>query len=114
MRYVDIKHDSSLYDRFHESVRILATQTGSLNKRLLRCHLGNLYPIYGENFKEKDISEKLEYIANIFSDKNKCSYFVGGDGGWLHCHWTESKKIAENIFYIYERINEIQKECDML
>lgn len=106
MRYVDIKHDSSLHDRFHEAVRILATQTGSLNKRLLHCHLGNLYPIYGENFKEKDIQEKLDYMANIFSDNNK--YLKESD--CLHCNWRESKKMAENIFYIYERINEIINE----
>ena len=106
MRYVDIKHDSSLHDRFHEAVKILATQTGSLNKRLLRCHLGNLYPIYYENFREKDIREKLDYIANIFSNNNK----FNKKSDCLHCNWRESKKMAENIFYIYERINEIINE----
>ena len=111
MKYqVDIKHDSSLEIRFRESVKVLATETGSLNKRLLRCHRNYLYQIYYENFKEEDISDKLEYIANIFSDKNKCTFYSGGDGGWLHCNWRESKKMAENIFYIYERINEIINE----
>ena len=101
--YVNIKHDSSLEFRFHESVKILATEMGSLNKRLSRCHSSYLCQIYYENFKEEDIREKLNYIANIFSNKSKFEK----ESGWLHCNWHESKKMAENIFYIYDRINEI-------
>ena len=66
--------------------------------------------IYSENFKEKDLKEKLNFVEKIFNDKNKCTYYKYSYGGNLHCHWKDSKRMAENIFYIYEAINEAQKE----
>lgn len=108
--YDDIKNDLSICEYFRQSVKILATETGSLNKRLFKAYNGWLRNLSSDRIKEKDISEQLAYIENVFYDKNKCMYFRGGDGGWLHCNWRESKKMAENIFYIYERINEIINE----
>ena len=108
--YIDIKKDSSLENRFYEAVKILATETGSLNKRLFNCYWNYLFPIYSANFKEKDIREKLQFVEKIFYNKRKCTYYKYSSGGVLHCHWKDSKKMAENIFYIYETINEAQKK----
>ena len=108
--YDNLKNDYFILEYFRQAVKMLATETGSLNKRLFRAYNGWLRNLSSDKIKEKDISEKLAYIENIFHDKNKCMYFRGGDGGYLHCHWTESKKLADYIFYIYNRINAIQNE----
>ena len=108
--YIDIKRDSSLENRFYEAIKTLATETGSLNKRLFDCYWNYLSPIFSENFKEKDLREKLLYVENIFNNEKKCTYYKHISKGILHCHWKESKRMAENIFYIYEAINEAQKE----
>ena len=34
--YIDIKKDFSLYNRFYEAVKILQTETDSLNNRLFK------------------------------------------------------------------------------
>lgn len=107
--YIDVKRDSSLENRFYEAVKTLATETGSLNKRLFNSYYNFLFPIYSEHFKENDLREKLAYVENIFKDNSKCTYYKHFRGGYLHCHWKESKQIAENIFYIYETINAMQK-----
>lgn len=106
--YIDVKRDSSLENRFYESVKILATETDSLNKRLFNSYYNFLFPINSEHFKENDLRERLAYIEKIFKDNTKCTYYIRG--GYLHCHWKESKQMAENIFYIYETINEKQKD----
>ena len=105
--YIDVKNDSSLEERFYLSVKILATEMGSLNKRLFRCE-DHLSPFFDKQFNNPEINKKFAYIENVF--KNKCMHYNGGDGGWLHCHWKESKKMAENIFYIFDKINEIVNE----
>ena len=102
--HINIKLDSSLYNRFHEAVKILATQTGSLNKRLFDCYNYYLFPFQCEHFEEKELQERFEYVVKIMSNPNKCFHYKGLSVGRLHCHWKESKKIAENIFYIYNYI----------
>ena len=77
---------------------------------MFRAYYGWLRTLSSDKIQEKDIREKLAYIENIFYDKNKRMYFRGGYGGYLHCHWEESKKIAEYIFYIFDKISEIQNE----
>ena len=109
-RYIDVKHDLSLYGRFHESVKILATNTGSLNKRLFDCYYYFLFPFQCEHFKEKELEQRLQYIIQIMTNPNKCSHYEISPGGNLHCHWKESKKLAENIFYIYNHIVNTQNE----
>lgn len=108
--FIDIKRDSSLENRFYEAVKTLATETGSLNKRLFDCYWNYLFPIHSENFKEEILKEKLKFIEEIFQDNCKCTYYKKFHGGNLHCHWKDSKRMAENIFYIYEAINNAQKE----
>ncbi len=110
--YIDIKKDSSLENRYYEAVKLLATQTGSLNKRLFDCYWEYLFAIRSSHFKEQDIKNKLKYIETIMYDKNKCTYYKFFSGGRLHCHWKESKQMAANIFQIYNYIIETRYEND--
>ena len=102
--YITIKHNLSLYNRFFETVKLLATHTGSLNKRLFDCYNYYLFPFQFEHFQEKELQERWEYIIKIMNNSNKCFYYKSIPGGSLHCHWKESKKMAENVFYIYNYI----------
>lgn len=102
--FIDINRDFSLENRFYEAVKVLATETGTLNKRLFAAYYNFLYPIHSENFKEKDLKTKLEYIEKIFSNPKKCTHYKTSARGYLHCHWKESAQMAKNIFYIYETI----------
>lgn len=106
--YSDIKNDFSLYNRFYEWVKILATETGSLNKRLHYCYWNFLFAIGSNNFKEKELKEKLKYVEKIF--QKKCVHFKNCNHSYLNCHWKESKKMAENIFYIYDYVIEIRSQ----
>ena len=108
--YLDIKHDISLYHRFGEAVRILATTTGTLNKRIFDAYKYYLHPFGNEHFREQELEQKLEYIKKILNNPSKCTYYQRFPGGNLHCHWKESKQIAENIFFIYSYILRKQNE----
>lgn len=110
--YIDVKRDLSLYNRFYEAVKILATETGSLNDRLFKAYWSFLFAISSSNFKEKELQEKLKYVENIFHNEQKCTYYKYFEGGKLHCHWKESVHMAENIFQIYDYIIESRCEND--
>lgn len=102
--YIDVKNDFSLYNRFYESVKILATGTGTLNKRLFDCYWNFLFAIGSNNFEETELKEKLKYVEEIFSKKS--IYLKSCNHTYLKCHWKESEKMAKNIFYIYDYILE--------
>ena len=108
--YLDVKHDISLCHRFYEAVRILATNTGKLNKRIFDAYNYYLRPFELEHFRETELEQKLEYIHKILNDPSKCTYYQRFPGGNLHCHWKESKQIAENIFFIYTYVVRKQNE----
>ena len=130
--YIDVKRDLSLYNRFYEAVKILATETGSLNDRLFKAYWSFLFAISSSHFKEKELQEKLKYVENIFSshfkekelqeklkyvenifhNEHKCTYYKYFEGEKLHCHWKESVHMAENIFQIYDYIIESRCEND--
>lgn len=108
--YLDVKHDSSLYCRFHEAVKILATDSGSLNKRLFKSYYYFLSVFGCEHFREPELEDRLEFIKQLMRNPVKCTYYKQVGNGRLHCHWKESRKMAENIFFIYSYIlNEHQK-----
>lgn len=84
--YNDVKKDFSLYNRFYEAVKILATETGSLNDRLFKAYWSFLFAIGSSNFQEKELQEKLKYVESIFHNEQKCYYYKKISGGNLHCH----------------------------
>lgn len=102
--YLDIKNDSSLYNRFREAVKILATDSGSLNKRLFKSYYYWLSVFFCAHFKEAELESRLEFIKQLMENPAKCTYYKQIEGGNLHCHWKESRKMAENIFFIYTYI----------
>ena len=110
--YIDIKKDFSLYNRFYEAVKILATETGSLNDRLFKAYWRFLFAIGSSNFQEKELQEKLKYVESIIHNEQKCYYYKRLGGGKLHCQWKESKKMAEYIFQIYDYIIEARYKND--
>lgn len=109
VNYIDVKHDLSLYNRFYESIKILATHTGSLNKRLFNCYYYFLIALSCEHFREPELESKWQYISQLMNNPSKCTYYKHTAGGNLHCHWKESKKMAESIFFIYNHITKQQK-----
>lgn len=108
--YLDVKHDISLCHRFYEAVRIPATDTETLNKRIFNAYDYHLCPFVLDPFREPELEQKLEYIHKILNDPQKCTYYQRFPVGNLHCHWKESKQIAENIFFIYTYILSKQNE----
>lgn len=97
---IDVKNDTSLFFRFSEAIRILATGTGNLNRRIYDAYFYYIQPIYSEHFKDDFIREKLKYVESIMYS-SKVMHYKDVHGGRLYCHWKISRKIAEAIFDIY-------------
>ena len=56
--------------------------------------------------------QQLKYVESIIHNEQKCYYYKKISGGNLHCHWKESKKMAEYIFQIYDYIIEARYKND--
>ena len=58
--------DYGVFYRFEEAVRILSTESGSLNKRLYRAYYdGGIFHLGSDNFNDEFIRESLRNIEKI-------------------------------------------------
>ncbi|MHA1540420.1 MAG: hypothetical protein ACTSXQ_08105 [Alphaproteobacteria bacterium] len=101
MGKIDLARDSSLYWRFHGAVTILATETGSLNKRLHLAWKCYLSVFSAKEFPTERLQKKFKKLDN----------YLRFNKGYtpLPLHWKRSKECAEIIWDIYQEILKARK-----
>ena len=112
--------DYGVFYRFEESVRILSTESGSLNKRLYRAYYDcGIFHLWSNNFKDEFIHENLldiEIMANKGLQsiaKIKLPPDCRIQSQKFDLHWRESTKMANSIFQIYKYLLRLRISAEL-
>lgn len=115
MTKLNLENDDSLYERFKCAVECLATETGSLNKRLDTVWNDYLFVFAGETFESKELQEKFKFIEDHLSANSYLGlkrelkseskkHLLGMNHCYLTLHYARAQKVARNIWDIYQAI----------
>lgn len=107
--------DFGVFYRFEEAVRILSTESGSLNKRLYRAYYhGGIFHLIHENFNDEFIRENLHNIEKIANIGLQCITKIKLPPDChinpiqFYLHWRQASKMANYIFQIYRYIMQLR------